>query len=131
MPPARGEGEVSQAERTASENAIKTTVLDYFEGWWTGDQLRMERALHPDLAKRSLMKDGLSLDQDTAASMIDLTARGAGRRHAGDRIEELVFFEVDETMATVKVRTGVYLEYLHLVRLREGWKILNALWRAT
>lgn len=122
---------MSRADRSATENAIKTTVLDYYEGWWTGDQVRMERALHPDLAKRSLTKDGHSLDQDTAASMIELTARGAGRRHASDRIEELVFFDVDETMATVKVRTGVYFEYLHLVRLRDGWKIVNALWRTT
>jgi len=121
---------VTETEQSATENAIKTTVLDYYEGWWTGDQLRMERALHPGLAKRSLMPDGRSLNQDTAASMIDLTARGAGRKQAGDRIEELVFFEVDETMATVKVRTGVYLEYLHLVRLPDGWKILNALWRS-
>jgi hypothetical protein len=120
---------VSQAEQSATESAIETTVLDYYEGWWAGDQIRMKRALHPDLAKRSLMKDGRSVDQDTAASMIDLTARGAGRRHAGDRIEELVFFDFDETIATVKVRTGVYLEYLHLVRLPEGWRILNALWR--
>jgi hypothetical protein len=29
----------------------------------------------------------------------------------------------------VKVRTNVYVEYLHLVRLPEGWKILNVLWR--
>jgi hypothetical protein len=121
---------LTKTERSANETAIETTVLDYYEGWWTGDQVRMKRALHPDLAKRSLMTDGRSLNQDTAASMIDLTARGAGRKQAGDRIEDLVFFEVDDTIATVKVKTGVYLEYLHLVHLHDGWKILNVLWRS-
>jgi hypothetical protein len=118
-----------ETQRTATEDAIKTAILDYYEGWWTGDATRMERALHPALAKRALMADGHSLDQDTAASMIDATERGIGTRHSGDRIIELVFHEMDDRMAAVKVRTGVYLEYLHLVRLPEGWKILDALWR--
>jgi hypothetical protein len=28
------------------------TALDYTEGWYAGDAARMERALHPELAKR-------------------------------------------------------------------------------
>ena len=118
-----------QTEQTAAEAAITATVLDYYEGWWTGNATRMERAVHPDLAKRALMPDGRSLDQDTASSMVAWTARGDGRKQAGDRIVELVFHDIEDSMATVKVRTNVYLEYLHLVRLPDGWKILNALWR--
>jgi hypothetical protein len=36
------------------EQAIKSTVLDYFDGWFDGDAGRMERALHPQVAMRSL-----------------------------------------------------------------------------
>ena len=32
--------------------AIRATALDYIEGWYAGDAARMERALHPELAKR-------------------------------------------------------------------------------
>jgi hypothetical protein len=32
-------------------------ALDYIEGWYTGDAARMERALHPDLAKRIVESD--------------------------------------------------------------------------
>ena len=32
--------------------AITDTILDYFEGWFHGDTARMDRALHPELAKR-------------------------------------------------------------------------------
>jgi len=118
-----------EADRTAIEAAIKATILDYYESWWTANTARMERALHPDLVKRALMPDGRSLDQDTATSMLAWTARGDGRKDAGDRIVELVFRDIEESIASVTVRTGVYLEYLHLVRLPDGWKILNALWR--
>jgi len=36
-------------------DAIKATALDYIEGWYEGNPERMERALHPDLAKRIVM----------------------------------------------------------------------------
>ena len=38
---------------TTDEQAIEATVRDYFEGWFDGDAERMERALHPQLAKRA------------------------------------------------------------------------------
>jgi Putative lumazine-binding len=40
------------------EQAIKQTVVAYFESWFEGDAPRMERALHPQLAKRAQLDDG-------------------------------------------------------------------------
>jgi hypothetical protein len=113
------------------EAQIESTVLDYFEGWFDGDATRMERALHPDLAKRSL-GEGDSVDHLTAAEMIEATAAGRGKkRDPGEREIEVRVVEVCEEIATVVVHSKVYREYLHLARTREGWKIVNALWRWT
>jgi len=38
---------------SSDEAAIAAIALDYFEGWFDGDAVRMRRALHPELAKRS------------------------------------------------------------------------------
>lgn len=39
-------------ESAASDEAkIRAAALDYIEGWYEGDAERMERALHPHLAK--------------------------------------------------------------------------------
>jgi hypothetical protein len=109
------------------EQAIKATVLDYFEGWFDGDAGRMERVLHPQLAKRSLA-DG-KLDEDTAPGMIQLTAEGRGRlRDPGEREIDIDVVEVYGPIATVVVHSNVYREYLHVARTDEGWKIVNALW---
>jgi hypothetical protein len=90
----------------------------------------MERALHPDLAKRSL--DGDALDHLTAPEMIAATEEGRGkRRDPGKREIDVRVVEVCEEIATVVVHSNVYREYLHLARTREGWKIVNALWRWT
>ena len=119
-------------ERTAAEAAIVSAVLDYFEGWFDGDAARMERALHPGLAKRRLAQDGRTLDETAAESMIDATARGVGReRDPGDRQIEVEVEDVYGTIANVTVRSAVYREYVQLVRTPEGWKIVNALWEWT
>jgi hypothetical protein len=119
-------------ERTATDAAIVSTVLDYFEGWFDGDAARMERALHPDLAKRSLAQDGRTLDEATAAWMIEATGRGVGReRDPGERRIEVKVEDVYGTIANATVRSAVYREYVQLVRTAEGWRIVNALWELT
>jgi ketosteroid isomerase-like protein len=115
---------------TPDEELIKATVLDYFEGWFTGDTERMDRALHPDLVKRWPGTDqAASLGITTKERMLELTAAGEGKGDAGDGTIEVTINDVREDIATVTVRAGVYHEYLHLVRARDGWKIANALWR--
>jgi hypothetical protein len=109
------------------EAAVTQTVLDYFEGWFEGDAGRMERALHPQLAKRSL-EDG-HLDQLTAAQMIEATRAGRGKaRDPGERQIDVDVVEIYGTIASVVVHSNVYREYLHLARTNGGWKIVNALW---
>ena len=45
---------MAQVQPTFEDNraAIVTTALDYIEGFYDGDAVRMERSLHPELAKR-------------------------------------------------------------------------------
>ena len=114
----------------ADEDAVVRCVLDYFEGWFEGDPERMRRALHPELAKRSLGTDGL--DQVTASQMVDATAAGAGRkRDSPERRIDIRVVEVYGDIATAVVDSHVYREYVHLVRTDGGWKIVNALWAFT
>ena len=113
-------------------DAIVRVALDYFEGWFEGDEARMGRALHPDLAKRSLAEDEQNVDHLTARTMIDATAQGVGKtRDVPDRRIEIDVTEVYGSIANVTVRSAVYREYLQLARTRDGWKIVNALWQRT
>ena len=69
-------------------DAIVRVALDYFEGWFDGDAARMERALHPDLAKRSPddAPAPCALEKLTAREMIEATAKGIGKtRDVPDR----------------------------------------------
>jgi Putative lumazine-binding len=123
---------VQQAAKSTDEAAVVETVLDYFEGWFDGDPARMERALHPDLAKRALLDDGKSLDETTTRWMIDATRSGIGKaRDPGDRRIEVQVDDLYGAIASATVRSAVYREYVHLVHTQDGWKIVNALWQWT
>jgi Putative lumazine-binding len=118
---------------TKSEHEhIVQAALDYFEGWFDGDVERMDRALHPDLVKRSPgAQQAASLGITTKERMLELTAAGEGADDGRDRSLDVVIEDVYGDIASVTVRSAVYHEYLHLVRTSDGWKIANALWRPT
>jgi Putative lumazine-binding len=108
------------------EAAVVAAALDYFEGWFDGDVERMDRALHPDLVKRS---SGEKLGITTKERMLELTAAAEGTEDGKDRRLEVEIEDLHGDIASVTVRSAVYHEYLHLVRTHDGWKIANALWR--
>jgi hypothetical protein len=70
----------AQAQSSADSAAIRATVLDYAHGWYTADGARMQRALHPELAKRTVIdRDGaLVLDHISAGKLVEITAAGSG-----------------------------------------------------
>ena len=106
--------------------AVTETNLDYFEGWFDGATPRVERALHPDLAKR---RAGEELGITTKPRMLELTGQGAGAEDRGDGRVEVEVHDVYRDAATATVHSATYHEYVHLVRTAEGWRIANALWQ--
>ena len=128
--------EARATKQSSDEAPIVAAALDYFEGWFEGDGARIDRALHPGLAKRSLSQvdpDSPELRDLTKEGMVELTAAGGGKDEIPDeglRIDVEVV-DLHGNIASVVVRSAVYREYLHLVRTDEGWKIVNALWHFT
>jgi putative lumazine-binding protein len=126
---------VARGDTDTERAAIERTVLDYFEGWFGGDPVRMERALHPELVKRSLERDCSAretLRTISAESMIEATARGEGKSESpADLRIEIEVEDVLGDLANVTVRSVVYTEYLHLARTSDGWKIVNDVWQPT
>jgi hypothetical protein len=113
-------------------DAIVATVTDYWEGWFDGDARRMERALHPALAKKGVTVDasGVQISRAmTATEMVGWTSDGEGvAEKPADFSYEITINDAYRAIATVTVHSGVYREYLQLVREPEGWRILNALY---
>ena len=128
-PPTRGRGTPAAAARDRA--AVEQVVADYYGSWFEGDPERMRASLHPDMAKRSVEAgaDGKPvLDTIGTEYMVDATARGLGKKHLAGH--EVVFLDIDQDLATVKVISTPYVEYLHIARVGERWQIVNVLWRS-
>ncbi|HEY7590728.1 MAG TPA: nuclear transport factor 2 family protein [Candidatus Limnocylindrales bacterium] len=113
--------------------AIEACLLDYFEGWFDGNPERMDRALHPGLAKHALNQDrdrSGTLDATTKAEMVEATRQGRGRqRDVPDRAIRIEVASVSGDIASAIVHSAVYVEYALLARTRDGWRITGTLWR--
>jgi hypothetical protein len=124
---------VDETVRPDDAAAIRRCILDYFEGWFDGDADRMDRALHPGLAKHALGQDKTRaevLDVTTKDEMVEATRRGQGRqRDTPDRAIRIDITGVSGDIASVTVHSAVYVEYALLARASEGWRITGTLWR--
>ena len=115
-----------------NDDAVRAATSDYIEGWFDGDAARMERALHPELAKRCRGIEGDdpdALETLSATEMIDATADGEGQREdAPDRQIEIKIEYLSGDIASVTCRCHVFVDLLQLIRMPEGWRIVNAVW---
>jgi hypothetical protein len=120
------------SDPAADAVAVAATIADYYIGWYDGDPDRMARALHPELAKRGWLEDdsgGHTLAPDSSGSMVEATRRAVGRRmDPVERGYEIRAVEIHRDIASACVYAVPYVDYLHLVRTADGWRIVNALW---
>jgi hypothetical protein len=119
----------ARAQSAADSAAIRTTALDYAEGWYTGDAARMQRALHPDLAKRRVVgvSEEARLDQMDAAELVGATAVRSGRSSA-DGQKDVDILDIFGSAATVRLTMDGWIDYMHMARWQGRWVIVNVLW---
>ena len=119
---------LSEADKTA----ITQTALDYIEGWYAGDAERMERALHPDLAKRIVRtndKGQSMLQQMSAMSLVQGVKRGGGKDTPKEKQQkDVTILDVFGNAASVKIVASDWIDYLHIAKFNGRWVIVNVLW---
>jgi len=116
----------------ADHAAIEAAVRDYIDGWYEGDAARMERALHPDLAKRVVraLPDGSEfLNTVSASNMVAYTAAGFGKGKLPEGyVNEVQIIEATDRIAMVKTVSPEFIDYIHVAKIAGAWRIVNVLW---
>lgn len=123
----------AHGQAAADSAAIRQAALDYVDGWYTGDAARMERALHPDLAKRIVRANPggarSRLEQMSAMGLVQATRGGFGRSTPAEQQQrDVVILDVFENAASVRATMHGWVDYMHLARWNGEWKIVNVLW---
>lgn len=112
--------------------AIKAAAMDYAESYYEGDPARMERALHPELAKRTVATapdGGNRLGQMSAMTLVGLIRTGSGKSTPKDQqTKNFTLLDSWGNMAMAKLEMKDWVDYMQLARWNGGWKIVNVLW---
>lgn len=112
--------------------AVRQAMLDYVEGVYEADPTRIERSVHPDLAKR-----GFFVSNDEAAeSIMPFTAfiehtktYNKDGQFPSDAPKEITLYEVLDHTASARLRAAWGIDYIHLAKYNEKWMIVHVLWQ--
>ena len=122
----------AHAQSPEDTAGIRQAALDYIEGWYEANPERMQRALHPDLAKRIVRKNpsGESqLDHMTADKLVDNVRKGGGSKTPPEKQQkDITILDVYENAATVKLVASGWIDYLQIAKFNGRWVIINVLW---
>jgi hypothetical protein len=112
--------------------AVERAAYDYADGYLSGAAERMARAVHPAIVKRGLVSrpgSGLFLSPMNAETLVELTGQKAADPTPADK-RGLSFAVLDlrADVASAKVFTSAFNDYLHLVKQDGTWHLVNVLW---
>ncbi|MBI1756647.1 MAG: nuclear transport factor 2 family protein [Fimbriimonas ginsengisoli] len=93
----------------------------------------MERALHPDLAKRIVVVNPANgrnrLDHMSAMALVQGTRRMSAHPVPKDKQQkDVIILDVFGNAACVKIVANTWIDYLHEAKFEGHWVIVNVLW---
>lgn len=112
--------------------AVEASCMDYLDGQLSGDVARVERVLHPDLAKRRVLPgnamETLALRRMGRDELVALTRQGALVAPPAQWKRQCTVLDVEADIAVVRAETPIFVDYLQLGRFDGRWVVVSALW---
>ncbi len=122
-------GEVSIADI----EKIKRAALDYVESQQLVKPEMMKRSLHKKFAKRTFWNNGGEdfISENNYDGMVRLAEvyNKDGKGFPTNPRKEVVILDVEGRTASVKLYADDFIDHLHIVKLEDDWKVINALWQ--
>jgi hypothetical protein len=113
----------------ADIEAIHRVALDYLEGYVSGDATRHLLSYHPEAIKRRY-----SVGADGVVGLITLSpqtmADDAAIQTPQSVTAEVIIDAVFEDIASVRVYSPRWVDFLHIVKARGAWKLFHVTWHS-
>jgi len=114
---------------SADASAVRATVTNYIEGYFTGDSHRMEKTLHPHYLKHVIHRD-IPMREMTAAQMVAaVRENGPADLSAEQKTEQVTVLDIAGEIASAKLVTPGWQDYMTLSKVNGEWKILSVVQR--
>lgn len=113
------------ANTSDDASAVRTAVTDYSEGYFTGDAGRMEKTLHPHYLKH-IIHGNIPMREKTGPQMVaEIRRNGPVELPAGQTREQVTVLDVAGDIASAKLVTPGWTDYMTLSKVDGQWKILS------
>jgi hypothetical protein len=110
-------------------SAVRVTVTNYIEAYYTGDAARMEQTLHPHYLKHKIHGD-IPMREETGPQLVQAVRNGGGTHmEQRQRTEQVTVLDVAGNIASAKLVTPGWVDYMTLSKVNGEWKILSAVQR--
>ncbi|MCB0447825.1 MAG: nuclear transport factor 2 family protein [Gelidibacter sp.] len=112
---------------------IKETVTKYIESFYLTQPKNGQESIHPLMAKRTVerFQDG----KDYLRGMTSEEMRNVGvvfnknGRYNEQSKKEITILDMMDKTASVKLVAEGWVDYIHLGKFNDQWKIVNVLWQ--
>lgn len=125
-----------QAQEEADRESVRQAVLDYVEGIYSVDPARIERSVHPKLAKTGFYRgpNDRAFRPGSTMTFEQLIEVAKNWNKAGklrkDAPKEVTVYDVLDQTATAKLVAEWGIDFMHLAKFDGKWMIVNVLWQS-
>jgi hypothetical protein len=110
-------------------SAVRATVTNYIEAYYTGDARRMEQTLDPHYLKH-MIHGNIPMREKTAPEMLEeVRTHGIPDIPQTQRTEQVIVLDVAGNIASAKLVTPGWMDYVTLAKSGGEWKILSIVQR--
>lgn len=105
--------------------AVRTTVTNYIEAYYTGDARRMEQTLHPHYLKHMIHGDIPVREKTGSEMLLEVRTHGPADLPQSNKTEEVTVLDIAGSIASAKLVTPGWVDYMTLEKVGGNWKILS------
>jgi hypothetical protein len=126
----------AQAQTNADREAVRQAALDYVEGIYNVEPSRIERSVHPKLAKLGFYRPPADDAYRPGSAMTferlveiakNYNKEGKLRK---DAPKEVTVLDLLDQTASVKLVAEWGVDYMHLAKFDGKWMIVNVIWQS-
>lgn len=114
----------AQNNQPDDASAVRATLTNYIEAYYTGDARRMEQTLHPHYLKHMIHGD-IPMREKTGTQMVQEAALTAPSIFP----EQVSVLDIAGDIASAKLVTPGWTDYVTLEKINGRWKILSVVQR--
>lgn len=121
----------------ADHKLVKAAILDYVEGLYLVDSTRIEKSVDTTLRKLGYWfnpkeKAWTGGSNMSYTQLVSLAARWnkSGKRVNENTPKEIEIYDVNTKTASAKLTAAWGVDYFHLAKMNDQWKIMNVIWQS-